>query len=228
MLSYKKIGLIALTLAGAPALLAAQTSTLDEGAFRLMVGGREVGRETFSIRQSGMGDAAVIVAQGRVTLDRRQVTSTLETSGGLRPAAYEVEVEDDGRQRIAGRVVGGRFSAKITSPGGEMMREYLASEGAVLVDEGVAHHYFFLARAAANRPSVPIIVPQENRQVSVRVSVAGTEQVEVGGSSVEARRLLIEPAQGDTRHVWIDGRGRVLRLEIPAKQYVAVRAQLPG
>ena len=49
-----------LTIAGAallvPLALRAQTATLDEGSFRLLVDGREVGTETFSIRKSGEGD----------------------------------------------------------------------------------------------------------------------------------------------------------------------------
>jgi hypothetical protein len=59
-----------------------------------------------------------------------------------------VKVEGAESQQIAGRVVGGRFSAKIISPAGEQMREYLASDGAIVADEGVAHHYYFLARQA--------------------------------------------------------------------------------
>src|SRR5512138_500707 len=60
--------LIAGTALLVPLSARAQTSTLDEGAFRLMVDGREVGTETFSIRQSGEGDRAVVIAQGRVVL----------------------------------------------------------------------------------------------------------------------------------------------------------------
>ena len=38
--------------------LKAQTVTLDEGSFRLRVGGQEVGTETFNIRQNGTGETA--------------------------------------------------------------------------------------------------------------------------------------------------------------------------
>ena len=38
--------------------LAAQTVVLDEGTFRLQVAGKEVGTETFTIRQNGTGDNA--------------------------------------------------------------------------------------------------------------------------------------------------------------------------
>ena len=113
----------------------AQTVTLDEGAYRISVGGKEVGTETFSIRQNGTGESAVVIAVGRVVLDAdkgsQEVNSELQVAGhGLRPAAYEVRVQGSGAERITGRVVGSRFSAQIVSSAGESMREYLASDGA--------------------------------------------------------------------------------------------------
>src|SRR4051812_14761987 len=76
----------------------AQTVSLDEGAYRLSIGGKEVGTETFSIRQNGSGDGAVIIAVGRIVLDgekgQQEISSELQVSGrAMRPAAYEVRVQ---------------------------------------------------------------------------------------------------------------------------------------
>lgn len=220
------MGLLPLVVAGAAQ---AQTAMVDEGTFRLMVNGREVGTETFRIQQTGSGRDAVIIAQGRVTLDARELRSSLQVAGStLRPAAYDLTVEGGDGQRIAGRVVGGRFSARIVSSAGENMREYLVSDGAVVADEGVAHHNYFLARqASAGTTRVPLVVPQQNRQVFAAVTVGGAESVEVAGTRVEARRVTVSPEGGDPRTVWIDGEGCVLRVEIPARNYVAVRVALP-
>lgn len=233
MLQIRRTSLLACALAASAVLLpanaSAQTSTLDEGAFRILIDGREVGRETFAIRQSGTGDAAVVLAQGRVTLDDRELDARLELSSGLRPAAYQVQVEGAEDRRITGQIAGGRFSAKILSPGGEMMREYLTSDGAVLVDDGVAHHYYFIARAfGQGHASVPLIIPQQNRQVSASIRSAGSESIEAGGSSTSGQHLIIEPSGGDTRHVWVDDEGRVLRVEIPSRDYTAIRTNLPS
>lgn len=222
---------VALGLAGAEAR--AQTLTLDEGAFRLELGGREAGRETFSIRQSGTGGGAVIIAQGRVVLDgergREEVATSLEVSAAdLRPTAYQATVRDGEPLRIAARIVGGRVSARLLGPAGEMLREYLASEGAVLMDEGVAHHAYFLARrAGSGTVRVPILVPRRSRQVSATVRVAGPEGVEVAGERLEARRIEVELAGGELVRFWADAQGRVLRFEIPARGYAAVRTAPP-
>jgi len=211
----------------------AQTVTLDDGAFRLSVAGKEVGTETFTIRQNGSGEGAVIIAVGRVVLDadrgQQEVSSELQVAArSLRPAAYEVRVQGDGAQRITGRVVGGRFSAQIVSPAGESMREYLAGDGAVLADDGVAHHYYFLARRLeAGAARVPVIIPRQNRQVIARVAVVGKERLTVGGQTLEARKVSVAPAGTSERFVWIDSQGRVLRLEIPSTGFVAARVAAP-
>jgi hypothetical protein len=212
---------------------AAQTTLLDEGTFRIMVGGREVGVETFSIRQNGTGADAVVIAQGRVVLDAAgggsEVVANVQLAGaGLRPVAYDVELRGGDARRINARVTGSRASARTVSAAGETMREYLVSDGAVLLDDGVAHHYFFIAqRAAAGATSTPIVVPRESRQVQATIQSAGSETISAGGQNVQARRLVVTPAGSDARSVWIDGQGRVLRVEVEARNYVAVRTALP-
>lgn len=211
----------------------AQTVTLDEGAFRVSIAGKEVGTETFSIRQNGTGEGAVIIAVGRVVLDAdkgpQEVSAELQVGGRtLRPAAYEVRVQGGGAERITGRVVGSRFSAQIVSPAGESMREYLAGEGAVLVDEGVAHHYYFLARRVeAGAMRIPVIIPRQNRQLTAQVAVAGSERIAVAGRSLDARKLTVTPAGAGERLVWVDPEGRVLRVEIPGTNFVAQRVEPP-
>jgi hypothetical protein len=212
---------------------AGQASVLDQGSFRLTISGREVGTETFSIKQTGAGENAVVLASGRVVLDTaragEELSALLQVSGAaLRPAAYQVTVTGPQKQEIAGRVVGSRFSAKILSSAGEEMREYLAGEGAVVVDEGVAHHYYFLAqRVSTESAQVPIIIPRRNQQVMARVSTRGSEPVTVGAEQLPGRKLVVSAPGGPDRHVWVDAQGRVLRLEIPARNYVAARQAAP-
>jgi hypothetical protein len=207
-----------------------QTVMLDEGTFRILLGGREAGMETFSIRQSGTGADAVIIAQGQVTLESSAgVTAQVQVTGtGLRPVAYDVELRGPESRRIRAVVTGSRASARTVSPAGETMKEHLVGDGAVLVDDGVAHHYYFVARRAATGATrMPLMNPRESRQVQATVTLGGEESVNVAGQSVRGRRLTVEPAGGDVRQVWIDAENRVLRVEIPSRGYVAVRTALP-
>ncbi len=228
--------LISLPLLAAAALCAAppaaaQPGAGDQGTFRVFVEGREAGTEEFTIRQSGSGTTAETTATGRVALrlgtGRLELTPRLRASGvGADPVAYQVDVGGDSPRRIVGTVDEGRFSARIVTPTGEQLREYVASSGAVVLDEGVAHHYYFLAqRTRSGR--VPVIVPRENRQVIATVRTAGEEQVDVDGASGTFTHLVVTTQGGAEQHVWVDFLNRVVKVEIPSRGYRAVRTALP-
>jgi len=211
--------------------VAAQAERGDEGSFTVSVDGRVVGTEEFTIRHGGSGATAEVVATGRVSLDlltgRLELVPRLRAVGlGADPTSYEVSVGGDSPQRIVGTVASGRFSAKIASPTGEQLREYVASRGAVILDDGIAHHYYFLARRVRDG-QVPILIPRENRQVMATVSSQGEETLEIGGQSASFFRLTVHPVGGEPRHVWVDALNRVVRVEIPSRGYLAVRTAIP-
>jgi hypothetical protein len=217
----------------APAPARAQTATLDEGSYSIRVNGTEVGTETFTIRQNGSGSDAVVIAKGRVVLDAStggsQVTATIQLSGpALKPAAYEMEVRGPDAQSMRATVRGSRVSARIMSSAGENQREYLVSDGAVLIDEGVAHQYYFLGRRLdGGSTTVPIVMPRASKQVNATVSLKGNETIDVAGKSVAARHFTVHPAGSALVDVWADAQGRILKLEIASRQYVAIRNALP-
>jgi hypothetical protein len=215
----------------AAAVPAAAQTTVDEGTFRVYVGDREVGTETFSIRQTGSGAVAVTMAAGKV--DLRLPDGSLSLSPRLRaqgvgadPVQYQVDVSGDAPQRIVGTISDGRVSQKIVTGAGEQLREYVASSGAVVLDEGIAHHYYFLAQRT-HSGRVPVIVPRENRQVVATVTNRGEEPVTVAGRSVRLFHLVVQPQGGAATDVWVDDLNRVIRVEVPARQYRAVRDSLP-
>ena len=214
----------------APAV-SGQVGINDAGTFDVQVGGRSAGTEPFEIRQSGGGGGAEITAAGRVHLviptGTVDLITQLETSGfEAEPVSYEVTVGGTAPRKLVGTFGDGRFSARIATTTGEQMREFVASSGATVLDDGVAHHYFFLARRMRNG-RVPVIIPRENRQVMATVRDAGEENVTIGESTVPLYHLEVQPDGGDMRHVWLDDLGRVIRVEIPSRGYVAVRTSLP-
>lgn len=208
---------------------AAQTSTVDEGAFRLAVRGSTIGTETFSIQRSGSGANVTVIAQGRIVLDTGEQTRTvLQMQGNtLRPSAYQIEVRGDDGQNITGRAAGNRFRATIVSSSGEQMREYLVSEEAVILDDGVAHQHYFIAESINGSGRVPVILPRQSRQTTATVRDEGAEAIQVASRQVTGRRLSIEIAGLNNRTVWVDDDNRVLRLQIPDQGLVAVRTSLP-
>lgn len=215
----------------ATAALPLHAQRADAGSFDVRIDGQRAGTEEFSIRQTGTGSGAETVATGRVRLQLSNgtldITPRLRTAGASgEPVAYQVDVDGDAPRKIVGSVGSGRFSARITSPSGEQLREFVASTGAVVLDEDVAHHYALLAERQ-RQGRVPILVPRSNRQVVATVQNRGEETLELAGQSVRATHLVVRPEGAGERHVWVDSANRVLRVEIPDRAYVATRTAIP-
>ena len=209
----------------------AQTGTGDQGTFQVLVGGRPVGTEEFVIQETGAGENTEISATGRISLrlptGSLELTPRLRTSGfQAQPVAYQVDIGGSSPQKIVGTLGNGRFSARIVTQSGEQLREYVAASGGVVLDEGVAHHYYFLARRLRDG-RVPILIPRENRQVMATVRSRGEERVQIGAKSVQLFHIVVQPDGGEERHVWVDALSRVIKVEIPARDYTAVRTVVP-
>lgn len=212
----------------------AQATILDEGSFRLTSAGRDLGSETFSIQQTGSAANATVNARGNLTIDSAGVAEELQsalqaTGPTLQPAAYTLRIRLDNRQeQITGRIAGGRFIARILSPTGEELREYLVSNRAVLIDQGITHQYYFLARRMqGDSMQIPILIPRQNRQITATVTARGTGTISVGNQRITARHLVVTSPESPEVHLWVDDRARVLHLEIPAQDFAARRTAAP-
>jgi len=224
-------GFLALIGPAATSPLAGQAVTIDGGTFRLTVNGAEVGTETFAIVQSGPSTNATVEARGQVRIDAGpETTSRLLFAGpALRAASYDLRVGGEQGDTIKGTVSGRRVTARVVSGAGENLREYLVSEGAIVIEDGVAYQHYFLARRVREGETrVPVIVPREGRQIWVNVEPGAEETVTIAGQPIAARRLTIRPEQGDERILWVDAQDRVVRLEIPGRGYVAERTAPPS
>lgn len=225
--------LVAVGSAFAPFATAAQTVTLDEGTFTLYRGESQVGTESFAIRRSGTGEDAVIVANATVEMElpggMRTMAPALEATGReMALSAYQMKVSGSQEAEVYLTLSGSRFVARITTEAGEREQEFRASPGALLLEEGVAHQYYFLRPILDDLPTqVPVIMPQEGSQLQMQVSSLGQETLRIGGEPIGARHLRLE-AGGEVREVWVDGEGRVLRLVIPASSFRAEREAPPG
>jgi len=54
----------------------------------------------------------------------------------------------------------------------------------------------------------------------------GQAQIQIGGQTTQARHYRLE-GNDEVRELWVDGEGRVLRLEFADRGYRAEREQLP-
>lgn len=228
------IPLFLLAAAVVPAPILAQ-AVVDEGSFAITIGGRAAGTETFVVRRVGMGADARIIAQGRVEVSLADGNLVMEpvlaASEAFSLASYQNKITGVRQEdfTVAG-TADRRFQARTVSSRGEQVQEYRAASGTILLEDMVAHHYFLLGTrldGSQGSGSVPVIVPGQGRQLSLEYTVGATETLQVGGSGVEARRVQVRVGD-QSRDVWFDLRGRVLRVDDASRSYRAERTSRPG
>lgn len=210
----------------------AQSVTVDEGVFLVSMDGEPAGTESFSIRRSGSGDDAQVIATAEIQLDlpegRTDLRPSLHAVGrDMDVYAYQIKVSGAQQEELTVREGDSRYITRVRSERGEREREFRAAPGTLLLDSDVAHQFHFLsARLETGGSTIPVISPREGRQYELTASEIGTESISIGSSSVQARHVRLE-GEGGARDVWMDTEGRVLRVLHESRGYEAVREALP-
>lgn len=218
------IGLLALL---AHPARAQGSAVIDEATFTITRAGTPVGRESFRVIRAAAPGGQAFQATGTSVLGDVKATSRLGTDSIGRPVAYESEVSERGQlvQRLRGRGRPSRFSILVQTRTGESAREYMLPNGTLLLDEDLFHHFFFVG-LAAKEGEVVVISPRSAQQVTMRLQAPGQDSVEVAGRVLAARRFSLSNGQGP-RHVWVDDQGRLLKVEVPDRGFVALRDDPP-
>jgi hypothetical protein len=207
-------------------------TTLDEGRFLISMQGRQVGSEEFYIRRRETGDADTIIAAATISWNGPAESLNLHpilqaTGAEMALSKYQIEVSGDRQEEVVIALGGNRYQSSVRSERGVQEREFRASPRTLLLDTGVAHQYYFIAqRFPSGGGSVPILVPQAGRQYDLNVTEVGSETIVIGGVSLRSRRLRLEGNQ-ETREIWLDSQGRVLKVEHPGGGYSALRETAP-
>jgi hypothetical protein len=209
-------------------LPAQSVQTIDQGSFTISVNNQRVGREDFRITTTPNGGSRDYDATATVTYGERRLSPALHADTTGTPSFYSVVVRNAGQpqEQWTGNIVRGRVSAKIRSPRGESAKEFIVTDGALILDDDVFHQYYFLARRAASG-SVAAVNPRRNAQEVLRVSSAGADRVTIGNRELEATHWVITDPAGTERDLWADAQGRVLKVSIPSRGTVAVRDDPP-
>lgn len=212
---------------GLPARGAAQDVVLDEGSFEILIEGRPAGHEAFRIQRMDTGRGPAVIGNATVELADRRLEPIVQTSPTWELLQYQLKASGaDEHTLMIQRTQRMRFEALLRSAEGERERELRALPGSVILTDFVASQYYFLVPHASAGARLPLIRPDESGQAYVEVVTLVEEDVEVGGRMLPARRMVLRVADR-THTVWVDGTGRVLRVEVPELGYVATRLDPP-
>jgi hypothetical protein len=223
-LVYASLALLAS--AGTPHDAGAQAAPFDEGTFVVTRDGSIVGKESFRIlRSSGTGPLYSSTAQ--CAWGERRISPALSADAAGVPLLYRVEVKNGGEveERLQATGRPGRLHAVLLTRTGESAKEYVVSNGAVILDDDVIHQHFFIPLARRSG-TVTVVVPRRNSQVTGRVEDRGPDKIRIDGKEVSAVHFVITLPDG-ARDLWFDDGGRLLKVAVPARGLIALREELP-
>lgn len=205
----------------------ATAQLVDNGAFRLFMDGVEVGMEEFTIQRVGTGDARRTFARGTVTMrDGRVLRTVLRMVGPTMVLeAYQATLTGTDTAAVEFVRAGDRLQGTIVERQRERMQEYRADPTTVILEEGVAHHYFVLGlHTASGAPAATLhaFAPLSERPEATTEIEAAPHALDLDGTTIETTRVLF--GAGDRAGAaWFDGSGRLVRVELFDQGFVALR-----
>jgi hypothetical protein len=182
--------------------------------------GKEIGREEFTLRPTrarGLpGSTIIAAARYPATGPTTRLAATLERTPDSALAKFQLDVESEGAVTVilaAGS--GARLIVRTVAKGSESGRELPGGPDVVLLDDQVFSLYMPVAELAtpAGR-TLTAIIPRSGRRATF---TARRESGTAGGAS----RIALA---GDINGALVtDARGRLERLELPARNIVVTR-----
>lgn len=201
---------------------------LDDATYRIRLADAPAARERFALRREGN----VVKAVGRLTGEGGGSAPAglpfellLQTDRAYRPEFFQLR--SDGSADVVGQRSGDRFRIRVATERGDRWTELVATPDISVVEPRLAHHYQLLLRQhrdaleASGRHEGTALIPSqgERRSLVVRRVDGGAA---AGGRASRAYEVLIGSL---TARVWADGEGRVWRVEIPERSWVATRTE---
>jgi hypothetical protein len=182
--------------------------------------GKEIGREEFTLRPTrarGLpGSTIIAAARYPATGPTTRLAATLERTPDSALAKFQLDVESEGAVTVilaAGS--GARLIVRTVAKGSESGRELPGGPDVVLLDDQVFSLYMPVAELATpTGRTLTAIIPRSGRRATF---TARRESGTAGGAS----RIAL--AGGINGALVTDARGRLERLELPARNIVVTR-----
>lgn len=203
----------------------------EEGEFRIMAGGREIGTEHYVLVSSGESTSSTSVVEFRNPSDsskKVKLESKLEMDGKFKPRSYSLASDQGGKK---GTIVG-------TFPANSAIFEYskesardkkglLLGDSYTVLDTNIFHHFSFLAKlyrfeGKDKVQGFQVVIPQEADSGMLKISELGKETLTVQGKRVETRHLQVDSGSMII-HLWVDGNQLLQKITVPASGIEVIR-----
>ena len=213
------------------ALLQAGVGTpVDEGVLVVRVDTLEVARESFRLTHGRLsrGDAGWTLAT-TIRYDRARpvivLAPILEVNSDKMPATLKYDVADPRQpSRILGELGRGRFTVRLVARATERAREFPTGPRTAVLDDSVFALYVFVGWRAASEPSaLTAIYPRGLRREVVQIQDLGLASTTLNRGPARLRHITLGVEGPGTVNIWLDERGRLMKVEIPSHHLIAER-----
>lgn len=203
---------------------------VDEGVLVVRVDTLEVGRESFRLTHGRLsrGDAGWTLAT-TIRYDRARpvvvLAPILEVNGDTMPSTLQYDVADPRQpSRILGELGRGRFTVRLVARATERAREFPTGQRAAVLDDSVFALYVFAAwRAASDPATLTAIFPRGLRREAVQIQDLGLAATTLNRDPARLRHITLGTEGQGTVNIWLDERGRLMKVEIPSRHLIAER-----
>jgi hypothetical protein len=223
-------GALAIDARAAQAPTAAAPDLNDHGIFEIYAAGKNLGTEKFDIHVrpeqiEAQGETHLRIEQGGKVMEVR-TSSDLVLDPQLRPLSYTWSQKGSESSQLSIDFRASPVRARKTASGREDRRDFKLVKDVVVLDDNVLHHYqLAVARydqTKGGKQTFHAFIPQEALPGMITLEQTGVEPVSVEGTTLNLRHLIVttELARVD---LYVDDRGHLQVVSVPAAQFQAVR-----
>jgi hypothetical protein len=222
---YGPFALLIAAIAGSPT--GARAQLLDEATLLVRRGDIVLGREDFSVSRTNLSDGRVGFRVAVVaSYPERRAGITLrplvELGADSLPRTVQLDVANGGNRRILAEFGRRRITIRAISPQGESAREYPAVGRVMVVDDSVLALYALPPGTGAG--PVRLVAPRQRAFADFQLANRGMEESAVAGETYLMLHLVLM-SDTEERHLWYHEDGRLMKVEIPAQEVTAERAE---
>jgi len=203
----------------------------EEGEFRVLVAGKEIGVEKYIIVSSSESSSSSSSLDFRNPGEARQKVhfeTKLDMAAHYVPRAYELRSDVDGKK---GSIIGEfRPNQALFEYGAEAPPKksgLLVGDQYTILDTNIFHHFVFLARlfdfgSQEKTQKFQVVIPQETDSGIIKISDGGRTTLIVEGRKVPAHRLLADTGSLQME-LWVDDKHVLHKIVVQARNLEVVR-----
>ena len=193
----------------------------DQGTIIVRVGGKEIGRETFTFRPtaSNKSGADSLFMTARYPESNPE---TILTAGYQRSPITGLALQLDfrspqGARQVYAATVRGRIAVRSVTPGSESAKEFPSGPKVVILDDSLFTLFIQPARLATRSgEQLVAIYPRSGRRLSFTAKLEPAS-----GNGGDLTRVVL--SGGITGTIYLDSQGRLVKIELPTREITAIR-----